>query len=51
LPGKFAAETVLREGRSGGRSPIRRAVEAPARILRNGSNGNGGVTREQSTVA
>jgi phytoene dehydrogenase-like protein len=33
LPGKLAAETVLREGRSGGRSPIRRVVApTPAKI-------------------
>jgi phytoene dehydrogenase-like protein len=42
LPGKFAAETVLREGRSGGRSPIRRVIRS--------ANGNGAVKREKSLV-
>lgn len=40
LPGKLAAETVLREGRGVGRSPIRRLVSRP--LAATGStNGNG----------
>jgi phytoene dehydrogenase-like protein len=42
LPGKFAAETVLRDGRSGGGSPIRRVIRA--------ANGNGTIKREKSAV-
>jgi phytoene dehydrogenase-like protein len=37
IPGKLAAQTVLREGRSGGRSPIRRFVRAPARAAASGA--------------
>ncbi|HEX4110787.1 MAG TPA: NAD(P)/FAD-dependent oxidoreductase [Solirubrobacteraceae bacterium] len=47
LPGKFAAETVLREGRSGGRSPLRRLVRSSS----DGASANGSAARPQEPVA
>jgi phytoene dehydrogenase-like protein len=42
LPGKLAAETVLRNARSGARSPIRRVIRA--------ANGNGAAKPEKAPV-